>query len=54
MKYVQNLNHKNNEYSFNYNPKDSSDKTLVINDLNKEEIRYQINLCKSPHIIQMY
>ena len=54
IKYVPNLNHKNNDYTFIYIPKKASDKSLVINNLNKEKIRYQVNFCAATHTIQMY
>ena len=52
--YIPNLNHKNNDYTFNYVPKKSEKKTLIINNLIKEKIRYQVNFCRAPHKIQMY
>ena len=54
IKYVPNLNHKNNDYTFIYIPKNSSNKSLVINNLDKEKIRYQVNFCEAAHTIQMY
>ena len=56
IKYVENLNHKNNDYNFNYIPKNSENKTLIINNNNKDknQIRYQINYCNSSHPIKMY
>jgi len=55
-KYVENLNHKNNDYNFNYIPKNSGNKTLIIsnNNENKNKIRYQINYCKSSEPIKMF
>ena len=56
IKYVENLNHKNNDYNFNYIPKNSGNKTLIIsnNNENKNKIRYQINYCKSSEPIKMF
>ena len=54
IKYVPNINHKNNDYTFNYIQKNSTDKTLVINNIRKEKIRYQVNFCGSPHTIKIY
>ena len=54
IKYSQNLNHQNNIYSFLMIPSNSTDKTLIINNGKKEKIRYQINYCESPHLIEMY
>ena len=54
IKYTPNLNHKNNSYTFNYIPKKSKEKTLIINNLVNEKIRYQIYFCGAPHKIQMY
>ena len=54
IKYSPNLNHKNNIYSFLTIPANSNDKTLIINNINKEEIRYQVNFCESPNTIIMY
>ena len=55
-KYVENLNHKNNDYNFNYIPKNSGNKTLIISNNNedKKKIRYQINYCKSSGPIKMF
>ena len=56
IKYVENLNHKNNDYNFNYIPKNSGNKTLIINNNNqdKKKIRYQINYCNSSEPIKMF
>ena len=56
IKYVENLNHKNNDYNFNYIPKNSGNKTLIINNNNKDKnkIRYQINYCNSSEPIKMF
>ena len=54
MNYVPNLNHKNNDYTFNYVPKNSDKKSLIINNLMQEKIRYQVNFCGAPHKIKMY
>ena len=53
-KYTKNLNNKNNEYSFIYIPKNSSDQTLIINNINKKTIIYQINFCYFPHSVKLY
>ena len=52
--YVPNLNHKNYDYSVNYVPKKSDKKTLIINNIIKEKIRYQVNFYGAPHKIKMY
>ena len=54
IKYSKNLNHKNNIYSFLMIPANSKDKTLIINTVNKTQIRYQVNYCESPNTIEMY
>ena len=53
-KYTKNINNKNNEYSFIYIPKNSSDQTLIINNINKDKILYQINYCNLPHSVKLY
>ena len=57
-KYTTNINHKNNEYTFNMIPKnivnEEEEKTLIINVGNKNLIRYQVNFCESPHKIKIY
>ena len=49
-----NLNNPNNDYNFNVIPKNSADKTLIIYNRNLDEIRFNINFCKSKEDITMY
>ena len=51
-----NLNNPDNQYTFNVIPKneEKENRTLIINNMNNNQIRYQINFCKSPHSISMY
>ena len=53
-KYTKNINNKNNEYTFIYIPKNSPDQTLIINNMKKKKILYQINFCNLPHSVKLY
>ena len=58
IKYTENLHHKNNEYNFDVIPKNSKEKSLIIYIGNnfyggRDNIVYQVNFCKSPHIINV-
>ena len=52
--YSENLNNPNNEYTFYMIPKDSEEKTLIINNINKNRIKFLINYCQSPHNVNMF
>ena len=52
--YSENIRHKNNEYNFNFIPKNSFEKSLIINKGDKENLIYQVNFCKSAHNIKLY
>lgn len=49
-----NLNSPNNEYTFNFVPKNSKEKALIINNFNINQIQYQFNYCKSKNPIEMF
>ena len=49
-----NLNSPKNEYTFNVIPKNEENKTLIINNVNMNKIKYHINFCKSPHNLKMF
>ena len=50
----KNINNPNNEYTFIVIPKNDENSTLVINNVNMEEIKYHINFCNSPHNLKMF
>ena len=52
--YKENINNPNNEYTFNVIPKNSENKTLIINNIKMNQIKYQINFCKSAHNLKMF
>ena len=52
--YTDNLHTKNNKYNFNVIPKNAENKTLMIGRGQKRRIRFQVNYCKSPHLVEMY
>ena len=49
-----NLNHPNNEYTFNFIPKDSSEKCLIISNRNIQEIILGVHFCNEPNLVKMY
>ena len=53
-----NLNNPKNGYTFHVIPNNSLDdveeKTLIINNYHMNNIKYQINYCKSPHSVKMF
>ena len=53
IKYTENLRNKNNKYNFVVIPKNSTNKTLIINKGNKNKIRYQVSYCQAPHDIKI-
>ena len=50
----ENLNHPNNEYTFNFIPKDSSEKSLIIFNRNINEIVLGVHFCNEPNLVKMY
>ena len=52
--YTDNLHNKNNKYNFDVIPKNPINKTLIIGRGQKNKIRFQINYCKPPHLVEMY
>ena len=54
IKYSENLNNPNNDYSFNVIRKNEENKTLIINNINKIKIKYHINFCEYPHNVSMF
>ena len=51
--YSPNLNHINNEYTFHVIPKNSEEKTLIINNRNMVKIQFEVNYCNSPHKVEL-
>ena len=52
--YKENINNANNEYTFYVIPKNSENKTLIINNINMNQIKYQVNFCNSAHTLKMF
>ena len=47
-------NNKNNEYNLNVISAQDKNKSLILYNLNIQEIIYQVNFCKSDQIVTMY
>ena len=54
IEYKKNINNPKNEYTFNVIPKNAENKTLIINNMNMNKIKYQINFCKSSYNLKMF
>ena len=51
----ENINNPLSYYTFNVIPKNSEEKkSLIINNINNDKIKYQVVFCKSPETIEVY
>ena len=51
--YNDSLNNPNNDYTFTVIPKNSEQKSYIINNKFKDEIFYHVNFCGAPHNVSM-
>ena len=54
IQYSESLNNPNNEYTFIVVPRNEVNKTLIINNFNKQYIKHQIYFCQSPHNVTYF